>query len=191
MQDTLIVDKVLNGDKNAYELLILKYQSQVFATVLNIVKDRDYAQDFVQEAFFKAYEKLDTLKEKAQFYPWLKRIAINLALNHFDRQKRVVDVENEDNSTSYFENIADEGDPEELTLKEELRRYVRKFVDALPDRLRVVIVLREIEDMSYEEISAMLNIPLGTVRSRLFNARQLIKDRLVQQGLADGIYATS
>lgn len=191
MKDTAIIEKVLAGDSQAFEMLILKYQSKLFATSMNVVKNRELAEDIVQEAFMKAFMKLDSLKNREQFYPWLKRIALNIALNHFEKEKRVMDVENDDEETSFFDNIGGGESPEELTLKEELHRYVRNYVDSLPDKLRVVIVLREVEDMSYEEISDMMNIPLGTVRSRLFNARQIIKDRLINQGLADGMYQIS
>ncbi|MCD8554902.1 sigma-70 family RNA polymerase sigma factor [Seleniivibrio sp.] len=191
MKDTAIIEKVLDGDSQAFEMLILKYQSKLFATSMNVVKNRELAEDIVQEAFMKAFMKLDSLKNREQFYPWLKRIALNIALNHFEKEKRVMDVETEDDETSFFENIGSGESPEELTLKEELHKYVRSYVDSLPDKLRVVIVLREVEDMSYEEIAEMMNIPLGTVRSRLFNARQIIKDRLINQGLADGMYQIS
>lgn len=188
MQDAHAVERVLEGDSSAFEYLILKYQSQLLATAQNIVKVRENAEDLVQESFMKAYEKLETLKDPNQFYPWLKRITVNLALNYFDRSKRIVDVETEDGTGSYFDNVPVMEGPEDLALKEEMRRYVRTFVDSLPDRLRVVVILREVEDLSYEEISDMLKIPLGTVRSRLFNARQIVKERLVRQGLADGMY---
>jgi RNA polymerase sigma-70 factor (ECF subfamily) len=191
VKDSAIVEKVLGGDGQAFEMLILKHQSKLFATALNVVKNRELAEDITQEAYMKAFQKLDTLKNRDQFYPWLKRIALNLALNHFERAKRVLDVENEDDDTSFFERIPDDESPEDILVKEELKKYVRNFVDALPDKLRVVVVLREIEDMSYDEISEIMNIPLGTVRSRLFNARQLIKDRLINQGLADGLYKIS
>lgn len=191
MGDALVVEKVLAGDVASYELLIRKHQSKLFSTVLHMVKNRELAEDIVQESFLRAFKKLDTLLNRSQFYPWIKRIALNMALNHFEKEKRVLDVETEDDEPSFFENIAAGESPEELTLKEELRKYVRMFVNALPDRLRVVILLREVEDMSYEEIAEMLNIPLGTVRSRLFNARNIIKERLIKQGLADGLYKTS
>ena len=191
VKDSSIIEKILNGDGQSFELLILKYQSKLFATILNVVKHRELAEDIIQEAYMKAFSKLDTLKDHNQFYAWIKRIALNLALNHFERAKRVVDVENEEDDTSFFERIPDGESPEELLVKDELKKYVRHFVEALPDKLRVVVVLREIEDMSYEEISDMMNIPIGTVRSRLFNARQMIKDRLVNQGLVDGLYKIS
>lgn len=191
VKDSAIIEKVLSGDNQSFEMLILKYQSRLFATVLNVVKNRELAEDITQEAYMKGFNKLDTLKNHDQFYPWLKRIALNLALNHFERAKRVVDVESEEDDTSYFERIPDGESPEELVVKDELKRYVRHFVEALPDKLRVVVVLREIEDMSYEEIAELMNIPIGTVRSRLFNARQVMKDRLINQGLVDGLYKIS
>ncbi|GAB1536816.1 RNA polymerase sigma factor RpoE [Geovibrio sp. ADMFC3] len=191
MGDALVVEKVIGGDAASYELLIRKYQSKLFSTVLHMVKNRELAEDIVQESFLRAFRKLDTLNNRSQFYPWIKRIALNMALNHFEKEKRVLDVESDDDESSFFENISSGESPEELTLKEEMKRYVRMFVDSLPDRLRVVIILREVEDMSYEEIAEMLNIPLGTVRSRLFNARNIIKERLIKQGLADGLYKTS
>ncbi|BAI80527.1 DNA-directed RNA polymerase sigma 70 factor, ECF subfamily [Deferribacter desulfuricans SSM1] len=196
MSDKSIVAAILKGDVKSFELLIIKYQKQLFHTVLSLVKDPDISDDIVQEAFLKAFEKLDTLRDKSQFFPWLKRIAINLALAHLNKSKRNVDMysewdNDESEKTDYFENIADEDNPEELLLKEELRKYVRKFVESLPDRLRVVVILREVEDMSYEEIAETLKIPVGTVRSRLFNARQIIKNRLISQGLADGLYKIS
>lgn len=189
MNDAQIVDRVLGGDSAAFELLILKYQSQVFYAAMNIVKNREYAEDISQDAFLKAYEKLDTLQDKDHFYPWLKRITVNLALNHYDRGKRIVDIETEDSEVSYFDTITSGETPEDFLIKDELKKYVRMFVDGLPERLRTVVMLREVEDMSYEEIADILNIPLGTVRSRLFNARQIIKERLVKQGLTDEVFS--
>ncbi|MGE4319803.1 MAG: RNA polymerase sigma factor [Deferribacterales bacterium] len=191
MKDSAIIEKVLGGDTASFEMLILKYQSRLFATSMNVVKNRELAEDITQEAYLKAFQKLDTLKDREQFFPWIKRIALNIALNHFEKEKRVMDVENDDEEGSFFDKITSGESAEDLTLKEELHKYVRGFVEALPDKLRVVILLREVEDMSYEEISEMMNIPLGTVRSRLFNARQIIKDRLINQGLADGMYQIS
>ncbi len=187
MNDAQIVDKVLNGDVNAFELLILKYQSQIFFTAMNIVKNREFAEDISQDAFLKAYEKLDTLQDKNHFFAWLKRITVNLSLNHYERGKRLVDIDTEEDETSYFDRITTGENPEDFLIKDELKKYIRMFVDALPERLRTVVILREVEDLSYEEISEILNIPLGTVRSRLFNARQIIKDRLIKQGLTDSI----
>ncbi len=187
MDDKQVIERVLSGDSSAFEVLILKYQSQIYYSALNIVKNNEYAEDICQDAFLKAYEKLDTLQDREHFFSWLKRIAVNMALNHYERHKRIVDVESEDDDINYFENITSGECPEEYIIKDELRRYVKFFVESLPDRLKTVVILREVEDFSYEEISEMLNIPLGTVRSRLFNARQIIKERLIKQGLTDEI----
>ena len=190
MNDSQMIDKVLAGDTNSFEMMIIKYQRKLYATVINIVKDADLAQDIVQEAFMKSFEKLDTLRNKNQFYPWLKRIAINCAFLTFEKNKRMVDVfsknsDDEDKGDDFFDRITDGATPEEDLLNDELKKYVRNFVDALPAKLRVVIILREVEDMSYEEIAEMLEIPVGTVRSRLFNARQYIKQRLIKQGFVN------
>lgn len=189
MSDAQVIEQVLEGDTGAFEILILKYQSQIFYSAMNIVKNKEYAEDICQDAFLKAYEKLDTLQDKEHFYPWLKRIAVNLSLNHYERDKRIVDMEDEESDVDYFERLTTGECPEDYIIKDELKKYVKFFVDALPDRLRNVIILREVEDLSYEEIAEMLNIPLGTVRSRLFNARQMIKERLIKQGLTDEAFA--
>lgn len=187
MNDKQVIERVLGGDNGAFEMLILKYQSQIFYTALNIVKNKEYAEDICQDAFLKAYEKLDTLQDREHFYSWLKRIAVNLSLNHYEKDKRMVDVEDEDDDVDYFERLTTGECPEDFIIKDELRKYVRFFVDALPERLRTVVILREVEDLSYEEISEMLHIPLGTVRSRLFNARQIVKERLIKQGFIDEV----
>ncbi|UOD34212.1 sigma-70 family RNA polymerase sigma factor [Deferribacteraceae bacterium V6Fe1] len=187
MTDAQIIEKILSGKTELFELLVIKYQQQLFSTLINITKDYNMAEEFVQDAFVKAFEKLDMLKNRDQFYAWIKRIAINNAFMHFEKHRRMVDVDRDidENNESFFDRISDYSNPEEELLTDEMRKYVRKFVDALPDKLRTVIILREVEDYSYEEIAEMLNIPIGTVRSRLFNARQFIKQRLIRQGLAD------
>ena len=172
MKDREIIEKVLKGDSSAFEVLILKYQNQVYYSALNILKNNEYAEDICQDAFLKAYEKLDTLQDKDHFLSWIKRI---------------VDVASDDKDIDYFDNLTDGACPEDFIIKDELSRYIKFFVDSLPERLKTVVILREVEDLSYEEISEMLNIPLGTVRSRLFNARQIIKERLIKQGLTDQV----
>ncbi len=185
--DEKIIERVLAGDISKFEMLIEKYQTQVFYVAMNISRNKDTAEDIVQDAFIKAFDKLQTLNERAHFFPWLKRITINLALNNYDKNKRIVDVEVEDSEVSFFDRLPDDSDPESIMINDELKRYVRLYVDALPERLRRVIIMREVEDLSYEEISEILKIPLGTVRSRLFNARQVVKDRLIKQGLTDSL----
>lgn len=188
MQDGQIVDSVLGGDTKAFELLVLKYQKPIYNAAYSITKNAASAEDIAQEAFVKAYEKLDTLQNKGGFYPWAKKIAVNLALNLYDKNKWTVDVSN-DTGDDFFDRVVGTTDtPEEYTLKEELRQYVNIFINSLPEKLRVVLVMREVNDLSYDEISEILKIPVGTVRSRLFNARQILKERLIKQGLADGVY---
>ena len=189
MNDAEIIERVIAGDTKAFELLVLKYQSQIFYTTYNIVKNREYAEDITQDVFLKCYEKLDTIQNREQFPYWIKRIAINLSINHYERAKRIVDVETEDSDYNYFDSISTDECPEDFILKDELRKYVRLFVDALPDRLRTIVILREVEDLSYEEIAELLKIPLGTVRSRLFKARQIIKERLIKQGLTNEVFS--
>lgn len=182
-----IIEKILSGKSELFEILVIKYQQQLFSTIMNITKDYNIAEELVQDAFVKAFEKLDMLNNREQFYAWIKRIAINNVFMHFEKNRRIVDVDHDidENNESFFDKVSDYSNPEEELLTDEVRKYVRKFVDALPDKLRTVIILREVEDYSYEEIAEILNIPIGTVRSRLFNARQFIKQRLIRQGLVD------
>lgn len=193
MSEAVLIERITKGDSAAFEYLIIKYQKQLYSTVLNIMKDEEHAKDIVQEAFLKAYENLETLRNREQFYPWLKKIGINLSLMKLEKNKRFVDMYRSDQEEDdyFFNNQTDETNPEQELLDDELRRYVRKYVDSLPNKLRTVIILREVEDLSYEEIADFLKIPVGTVRSRLFNARQIIKERLLKQGLADGLYKVS
>lgn len=193
MTDAKLVEKVLGGDSGAFEILVVRYQQKLFSAIMNISKDYSLAEEFVQDAFVKSYEKLDTLKNRDLYYPWLKRIAINNVFMHYEKNKRIVDVDHDqdEEKDSFFDRYSDNSDPEQDLLSDEMRKYVRLFVDALPDKLRTVIVLREVEDYSYEEIAEIMKIPVGTVRSRLFNARQFIKQRLINQGLVDGMSKVS
>lgn len=193
LTDSMLVERVLDGNSEAFEILVVRYQQNLFSVVMNVCKDYSLAEEFVQDAFVKAYEKLDTLKDRELFYPWIKRIAINNVFMHFEKNKRVVDVDRDqdEEKDSFFDRYADSSDPEQDLLSDELKKYVRLFVDALPEKLRNVILLREVEDYSYEEIAEIMKIPVGTVRSRLFNARQFVKQRLINQGLVDGMSKVS
>ena len=124
MSDAQVIEQVLEGDTGAFEILILKYQSQIFYSAMNIVKNKEYAEDICQDAFLKAYEKLDTLQDKEHFYPWLKRIAVNLSLNHYERDKRIVDMEDEESDVDYFERLTTGECPEDYIIKDELKKYV-------------------------------------------------------------------
>jgi RNA polymerase sigma-70 factor (ECF subfamily) len=188
MQDSQIVESVLEGDTDAFELLVLKYQKPLYHVAYSIIKNEASAEDIAQEAFVKAFEKLDTLQNRAGFYAWLKRIAINLSFNQYEKNKWTVDVSSQDDEEDFFDRVATYNTPEDLALRDELKQYMNMFIDSLPEKLRLVLVLREVDDLSYEEISESLKIPVGTVRSRLFNARHFLRERLIKQGLADGLY---
>ena len=196
MDDVKIIEDILMGHSNEFEFLILKYQSQLFGTIISIVKNSDVTEEILQDSFVTAFEKLETLRNRNYFYAWIKKIAINKSFLYLHHNKKNVDYSEE--VLDLFEN--DNGinidrpfnkSPETLLLNKEMSKYIKRFVDALPDRLRNVIILREVEGLSYEEISEVMKIPVGTVRSRLHYAREIIKDRLINQGLADGMQAIS
>ena len=196
MDDIKIIENVLEGNVNDFEFLILKYQHMLYASILTIVKNNDAAEEIVQDAFVTAFEKLSTLKNRNYFYPWLKRIAINKSFLYLQHVKK--NVRSSEEVLDFFENDKEiemsraiYNSPESNLLNSEMSKYIKKFVDALPERLRSIIILREIEGMSYEEIAEVMNIPVGTVRSRLHYARDIIKNRLISQGLADGMQAMS
>jgi RNA polymerase sigma-70 factor (ECF subfamily) len=196
MDDVKVIEEVLSGNSDQFEFLILKYQNQLFTTVVTIVKNSDIAEEILQDSFVTAYEKLETLKNRNYFYPWIKKIAINKSFLYLHHNKKnvgsteeVLDFLKNDNPIEIDRPF--NKSPEALVLNKELAKYIKRFVDSLPERLRSVIILREVEGLSYEEISETMKIPVGTVRSRLHYAREIIKDRLTNQGLADGLQAIS
>ncbi|MDR2104166.1 MAG: sigma-70 family RNA polymerase sigma factor, partial [Deferribacteraceae bacterium] len=145
MQDEHIVESVLGGDIQAFELLVLKYQKPVFRTVLGILKNDAEAEDVTQETFVKAFEKLSTLQNRAGFYAWIKRIGINLAFNRYEKNKWTVDVSTEDEEYDFFDNLPVYTTPETEMLRDELKKYIKLFIDSLPEKLRVVLILREVD----------------------------------------------
>lgn len=196
MDDIKIIENVLNGSVDEFEFLILKYQSQLFATVISIVKNNDIAEEILQDVFVTAFEKLETLKNRNYFFAWIKKIAINKSFlylhhnkKHIHSSEEVLDLYENDNEIDIDRPC--NKSPETLLLNKEISKYIKRFVDALPDRLRSVVILREVEGLTYEEISEVMKIPVGTVRSRLHYAREIVKDRLINQGLADGMQAIS
>ena len=188
MQDNQIVSSVLDGNAASFELLVLKYQQQLYLAAYAVTRNHAVSEDIVQDAFLKAYEKLDTLNNPYGFYQWIKKIVINMALNHYYRNKLNTNALNDEELVSSENHLAYRN-PEDCTLEDEMKRYIKTFVEALPEKFRLILVMREIEESSYEEIAELLEIPVGTVRSRLYKARQLLRDRLIKQGLADGIYS--
>jgi len=180
--DRELVGRVKKGDKGAFDLLVLKYQHKIVKLVMRYVRDPSEAMDVAQEAFLKAYRAMATFRGDSAFYTWLYRIAINTAKNHLVAAKRrPVDFELDLQDPDQYElsnRLKDIDTPEGLLLSNEIREAVEDAIRGLPEDLRTAILLREIEGMSYEEIAEAMTCPVGTVRSRIFRAREAIDKRL-------------
>ena len=179
--DLELVKRVQRGEKAAFDLLVLKYQHRIGAVIGRFVPDYAEAQDIAQESFMRAYRALANFRGDAQFYTWLYRIAVNTAKNHLVAMKRrppTSDVEVDDAEHFSGGRMQDNDTPEHELLREEIAREVSQTVAALPEELRQAITLREVEGLSYEEIAETMDCPIGTVRSRIFRAREAIDARL-------------
>jgi len=181
--DLALVRRVQHGDKGAFDALVLKYQHKVVKLVMRYVRNPAEAEDITQEAFIKAYRALPQFRGDSAFYTWLYRIAINTAKNAIVSRDRNpvdfdLDLQNSEESYDMQGRLKDSETPEALVLTEEIRSTVNSAIDALPEDLRTAIVLRELEGLSYEEIAAAMDCPVGTVRSRIFRAREAIDRRL-------------
>ncbi len=181
--DLSLVRRVQRGDKGAFDALVLKYQHKVVKLVMRYVRNPAEAEDVAQEAFIKAYRALPQFRGDSAFYTWLYRIAINTAKNAVVSRDRSpvdfdLDAQNPDESYDMQSRLKDSETPEGLVLTDEIRGTVNSAIDALPEDLRTAIVLRELEGLSYEEIAAAMGCPVGTVRSRIFRAREAIDRRL-------------
>jgi RNA polymerase sigma-70 factor (ECF subfamily) len=180
--DLDLVRRVQAGDNAAFDLLVRKYQHRIGAVVYRFVPDHAEAQDISQEAFIRAYRALPGFRGDAQFYTWLYRIAVNTAKNHLVASKRrppTADIAAED--AEHHANggrLHDHDTPEHQLLREEIERTVTETVAELPEELRQAITLREVDGLSYEEIAQVMQCPIGTVRSRIFRAREAIDARL-------------
>lgn len=180
--DEQLVERVQRGDKNAFNLLVKKYQHKVVNLVARYVNNPGDVPDVAQEAFIKAYRALPTFRGESAFYTWLYRIAVNTAKNYLTSQGRrppSSDVE-ADEAESYGggEALQEVSTPENLALTDEIKRTVFSAIEALPEDLRTAITLRELEGLSYEEIAEIMDCPVGTVRSRIFRAREAIDKKL-------------
>ncbi|MCL7461257.1 RNA polymerase sigma factor RpoE [Pseudomonas sp. NW5] len=181
--DQQLVERVQRGDKRAFDLLVLKYQHKVLGLVVRFVHDAHEAQDVAQEAFVKAYRALGNFRGESAFYTWLYRIAVNTAKNHLvarGRRPPGSDVSAED--AEFFEGdhaLKDIETPERALLRDEIEATVHRAIAALPEELRRALTLREFEGLSYEEIASVMQCPIGTVRSRIFRAREAI-DKVLQ-----------
>ena len=181
--DLSLVQRVQRGDKGAFDVLVLKYQHKVVKLVMRYVRNPAEAEDIAQDAFIKAYRALPQFRGDSAFYTWLYRIAINTAKNGAVARARNpvdfdLDMTNNDESYEMQGRLKDSETPEALVLTDEIRTTVNAAIANLPDDLREAIVLRELEGLSYEEIAARMDCPVGTVRSRIFRAREAIDSRL-------------
>jgi RNA polymerase sigma-70 factor (ECF subfamily) len=180
--DLSLVRRVQKGDKAAFDALVLKYQHKVLKLVQRYVRDPSEAEDVVQDAFIKAYRALPAFRGDSAFYTWLYRIAINTAKNALvsaARRPMSFDLDAQDAAGADFQaRLKDTDTPERLLLTEEIRSTVNRAIDSLPEDLKTAIVLRELEGLSYEEIARTMECPVGTVRSRIFRAREAIDRHL-------------
>ncbi len=180
--DEDLVARVQQGDKKAYDLLVIKYQHKIVQLVNRYLKDPSEAQDVAQEAFIKAYRAIGSFRGESTFYTWLYRIAINTAKNYLvSRSRRSSQYEVDIQDAEAIENapqLQGVDTPERLLLNEEIIKAIRAAIDHLPEEMRTAIMLREFEGMSYEEIAEAMECPVGTVRSRIFRAREAIDSKL-------------
>jgi len=180
--DQTLVERVQRGDKNAYNLLVVKYQNKVANLVTRYVKNHSDVPDIVQEAFIKAYRALPNFRGDSAFYTWLYRIAVNCAKNHTvaaGRKPPGSDVEIED--AEFYdggEALRENASPEKVLLTSEIKQVVFDTIEQLPEDLRTAINLRELEGLSYEEIATIMECPVGTVRSRIFRARDVVDRKI-------------
>jgi RNA polymerase sigma-70 factor (ECF subfamily) len=181
--DLDLVRRAQQNERGAFDLLVLKYQHKVIKLVARLLRDPTEAEDVAQEAFVKAYRALGSFRGDSAFYTWLYRIAVNTARNSIaSRQRRPLDYEaelSESEQNNVAARLKHDDTPEATVLSEEIRQTVNSAIEQLPEDLRTAIVLREIEGLSYEEIAAAMDCPVGTVRSRIFRAREAI-DRALQ-----------
>jgi RNA polymerase sigma-70 factor, ECF subfamily len=180
--DQELVQRVQLGDKKAFDVLVLKYQQKIVKLITRYVRDQDEALDVAQERFIKAYRALPNFRGDSAFYTWLYRIAINTAKNHLVSQGRrppTSDIDADD-AVQYEPGVRlrNYDDPEKLAHRDQVEKVIYDTIDALPEDLRTAIVLREMEGLSYEEIAQTMECPIGTVRSRIFRAREAIENSL-------------
>jgi RNA polymerase sigma-70 factor (ECF subfamily) len=182
--DQQLVMRVQRGDKQAFNLLVIKYQRKLARLISQFIRDAAAVEDVTQEAFIKAYRALPSFRGDSAFYTWLYRIGINTAKNYLVSQKRRVPTTGKGFDNEEAENFDDSGKlrelntPESELMSKQIAQTVNAKLEELPEELRAAIMLREIDGLSYEEIASVMNCPIGTVRSRIFRAREAISEEL-------------
>ena len=184
--DLLLVERTLAGDARAFELLVIKYQRRIQRLIARMVRDVDLVEDIAQETFIRAYRALHQFRGEAQFYTWLYRIAVNTAKKFLLELKRdplvtesaLKNEDDEDETSRSGSEPIEEETPESLLAAREIVAVVNAALQALPDDLRQAVTLREIEGLTYEEIALVMDCPIGTVRSRIFRAREAISAKV-------------
>ena len=184
--DQQLVERAQHGDKKAFELLVVKYQRKLARLLSRFIRDASEVEDVTQEAFIKAYRALPSFRGDSAFYTWLYRIGINTAKNYLvalgRRAPTVTEIDNEEaEDVEVGEQLKDMNTPEQQMMTRQIAETVNSTLLALPEELRTAITLREIDGMSYEEIAQIMNCPIGTVRSRIFRAREAIAAQLRPQ----------
>lgn len=181
-EDQQLVERVQRGDKRAFDLLVLKYQHKILSLVMRFVRDTHEAQDVAQEAFIKAYRALPNFRGESAFYTWLYRIAINTAKNQLaSRARRPREVDASVEEVEFYDGehgLKDIDSPERLLLRDEIEATVNQSISQLPEDLRMALTLREFDGLSYEDIAEVMQCPVGTVRSRIFRAREAVDKAL-------------
>ena len=171
--DSVLIEKAKNGNKGAFNILVNKYYPRVYATLFSFTKSKEDSEDLSQQTFIKAWQQLSSFRGDSAFFTWIYRIAINLAKNFvassgFKKQKINTSIENAEIDISSFEDI------ESAAIHEESLNEIKNFINTMPESLKTAFTLREVEGKSYEDISVITDTPIGTVRSRIFRARESI-----------------
>jgi RNA polymerase sigma-70 factor (ECF subfamily) len=180
--DEILVARCQKGDKQAFELLIKKYQRRIFHLIYRITQDPSVVEPLAQEVFLKAYRSMSSFRGSSRFYTWLYRIAVNTSLSHIKKasvgEGRERNVEYELHASNLAIDSMKIEDPEELLMRKEFFKHLMSCLRRLPEELRTAVMLREFSGLNYEEIADVMQIPLGTVRSRIFRARSRLKEML-------------
>jgi RNA polymerase sigma-70 factor (ECF subfamily) len=176
--DQLLVERVKAGDKHAFDLLVLKYQHRIIKLIMRYIRDPAEAMDVSQEAFLKAYRAIPNFRGDSAFYTWMYRIAINTAKNHLVAARRrpleyAADI-SEPEDFEWHSSLQDADSPERQAIGDDLRRTIEATIETLPDELRTALTLRELDGLTYDEIAQVMECPIGTVRSRIFRARETL-----------------